>query len=120
MFEIFKDINIDWMGKRKILIALSIVILLAGLISAIGRQFTPGGTDAFNLGVDFQGGTVITAKFKQKPSVDEIRSALNNAGINEPIIQDSTDKTDEVLIKVPLLEGSGEATTEAETVNQVN
>ncbi len=120
MFQILPKINIDWMGIRKPLIAISIIVLLAGLISAIGRQLTPGGTDAFNLGVDFQGGTVITAKFKQKPSVDDIRNALNNAGINEPIIQESTDKTDEVLIKVPLLEGTGEAATEAETVNQVN
>src|SRR5215213_29187 len=103
MFEIFKDINIDWMGKRKALIALSIVILLAGLISAIGRQFTPGGTDAFNLGVDFQGGTVVTAKFKQKPVVDDIRSALQSAGVGESVIQDSTDKQDEVLIKIPNL-----------------
>ena len=78
------------MGKRKSLIAVSIIILLAGLFSAIGRQITPGGTDAFNLGVDFQGGTVITAKFKQKPSVDDIRAALNEKGVTEPIIQDST------------------------------
>ena len=103
MFEFFKDINVDWMGKRKILIAVSIVILLAGLASAIGRQFTPGGTDAFNLGVDFQGGTVVTAKFKQKPAIDEIRNALQAAGVGESIIQDSTDKLDEVLIKIPNL-----------------
>lgn len=102
MFEFFTHITVDWMGWRKPLIAVSILILLAGLFSAIGRQMTPGGTDAFNLGVDFQGGTVITAKFRQKPSDDEIRTALDNVGINEPIIQDSTDKPDEVLIKVPL------------------
>jgi len=92
------------MGWRKTLIAISILVLFAGLISAIGRQLTPGGTDAFNLGVDFQGGTVITAKFKQKPSIDDLRAALNGVGINEPIIQDSTDKQDEVLIKVPLFQ----------------
>lgn len=108
------------MGIRKPLIAISIVVLIAGLSSAVSRQLSPGGTDAFNLGVDFQGGTVITAKFKQKPGVDEIRAALNATGITEPIIQDSTDKTDEVLIKIPLLEGTGEASSEAETVNQVN
>lgn len=108
------------MGIRKPLIAISIVVLLAGLISAMARQLTPGGTEAFNLGVDFQGGTVITAKFKQKPAIEEIRTALNNVGITEPIIQDSTDKTDEVLIKIPLLEGTGEGATEEETVNQVN
>ena len=92
------------MGWRRPLIAVSIAILLAGLVSALGRQLTPGGTEAFNLGVDFQGGTVITAKFKQKPSADQIRDALNTVGIQEPIIQDSLDKTDEVLIKVPLVE----------------
>lgn len=105
MFEIFKNINVDWMGIRKPLIAISIFILLAGLISAIGRQITPGGTDAFNLGVDFQGGTVITAKFKQKPPEDDIRNALQNQGVADAVIQSSLDKQDEVLIKVPLFEG---------------
>ncbi len=120
MFQILPNINVDWMGIRKPLIFVSIVILIAGLASAIGRQLSPGGTDAFNLGVDFQGGTVITAKFKQKPSVEEIRTALDGAGITEPIIQDSLDKTDEVLIKIPLLEGSQSSGDEAATANQVN
>jgi preprotein translocase subunit SecF len=103
MFEFFTNIHVDWMGLRKPLIAVSIFILLAGLTSAVGRQFTEGGTDAFNLGVDFRGGTVVTAKFRQKPSTDEIRGALQTAGITEAIIQESTDKQDEVLIKVPNL-----------------
>lgn len=117
MFEIFTNINVDWMGIRKPLIAISIVVLLAGLFSAIGRQVTPGGTDAFNLGVDFQGGTVITAKFKQKPSDDDIRNALNSVGVNEPVIQASLDKPDEVLIKVPRFEGSEEKTEAVANTN---
>ncbi len=110
------------MGIRKPLIALSILILLAGLGSAISRQLTPGGTTAFNLGVDFQGGTFITAKFKdQKPSEDDIRSALRNVGINEAVIQSSIDKTDEVLIKVPLIEGADEETsTQTQAGNPVS
>lgn len=100
MFD-FTKIDVDWMGKRKIFIAVSIAILLGGLLSAVSRQFTEGGTDAFNLGVDFKGGTVVTAKFKQKPATDEIRGAIQTAGIAETVIQDSTDKADEVLIKVP-------------------
>jgi len=122
MFQILPNINVDWMGWRKPLVFASITVLIAGLISAAGRQLTDGGTDAFNLGVDFQGGTVITAKFKQKPSPDEIRAALNNAGITEPVIQDSTDKTDEVLIKVPLFEGTqgdGTVANEEAQANQV-
>ncbi len=103
MLEFFTNINVDWLGKRKILIAISVMILLAGLGSAIARQFTDGGTDAFNLGVDFQGGTVTTVKFREKPAVDDIRAALQSQGVGEAIIQDSTDKQDEVLVKVPNL-----------------
>jgi len=101
MLEFFTNINVDWMGLRKPLTAISIAILLAGLLSAVGRQFTEGGTDAFNLGVDFRGGTVVTAKFRQRPDADAIRNALQGGGVQEAIIQDSTDKPDEVLIKVP-------------------
>ncbi len=117
MFQFFTNINVDWMGWRKPLIAISILVLLAGLMSAVGRQLTPGGTNAFNLGVDFQGGTFVTAKFKgQKPSEDEIRVALQNVGVNESVIQSSTDKSDEVLIKVPLIAGTieNQATAEAQ------
>ena len=120
MFEFFTNINVDWLGKRKFFIAVSVLVLLAGLGSAIAREFTEGGTEAFSLGVDFQGGTVVTAKFRQKPDVDSIRSALEGVGINEAIIQDSTDKVDEVLIKVPNLgqredckESNGELMQEA-------
>ena len=116
MFNLFQNIHIDWLGKRRIFIAFSIFIMLAGLASAIGRQFTPGGTDAFNLGVDFKGGTVVTAKFKgEKPSDDQIRGALNTVGVNDPLIQASTDKPDEVLIKIPLVENTEVGLTTNET-----
>lgn len=106
MFDPFGKINVDWMGIRKPLIAVSIIVLMAGLISAVARQAVPGGTEAFNLGVDFQGGSVITAKFKEgKPSEDDIRKALQNVGLSEAVIQSSIDKNDEVLIKIPLIEG---------------
>ncbi len=121
MFQFFTNINVDWMGIRKPLIALSVLILLAGLISAVGRQLTPGGTSAFNLGVDFQGGTFITAKFKnQKPSEDEIRTALQNVGVNESVIQSSTDKQDEMLIKVPLIKADPQNQANADQAENAN
>jgi len=115
MFNFFQNIHIDWLGKRKIFIAFSVFIMLAGLVSTIGRQYTPGGTDAFNLGVDFKGGTVVVAKFRTRPADDEMRTALHNAGVADPVIQSSTDKPDEVLIKIPLVENasSGETTDPA-------
>ena len=121
MFDPFKNINVDWMGIRKPLIAVSIVILLAGLGSAVIRQLTPGGTDAFNLGVDFQGGTVLTVKFKDgRPSVQEVRNALQNQGLGDSVIQESIDKQDEILIKTPLIEGQEKADQVKQNIDPTN
>ncbi|MGH9872838.1 MAG: protein translocase subunit SecF [Pyrinomonadaceae bacterium] len=106
MIQFFKDVKIDWLANRRAFIAVSILLMLAGLASAIARQWAPGGTEAFNMGVDFKGGTVITARFKQRPSPEAIREALSKVGGKDAIIQPVTDKTDTVLIKLPL-EGTG-------------
>ncbi len=118
MFNLFQNIHIDWLGKRRGFIAFSIIVMLAGLVSSMGRQFTPGGTEAFNLGVDFKGGTVVTAKFRgSRPTDDDIRGALNKVGVNAPLIQASTDKPDEVLIKVPLEENTDAAAQSSDANN---
>ena len=66
MIQVFKNVNFDWLAKRRVFIGISLLLMLAGLGSAIFRQWKhPDGTDAFNLGVDFKGGTVVTAQFKQ-------------------------------------------------------
>ncbi len=118
MIELFKNVKFDWMGKRQIFIAISIFVMVAGLVSTSVRELTPGGTNAFNLGVDFKGGTVATVKFKQKPADDEIRSALEAVGVKDAVLQDSTDKPDEVLIKTPNIEdGTSSAQTTIPTTN---
>ena len=106
MFTIFEKINVDWMGRRRLFIGISVVLMLAGLGSAILRQST--GRQAFNLGVDFKGGTVVTVRFKQRPEDQAIRSALSEKGIHDAVVQSVTDSPDTVLIKVPLLEGAAE------------
>jgi preprotein translocase subunit SecF len=109
MIQVFKDVNIDWLANRRIFITISILLMLLGLGSAVFRQWKhPNGTEAFNMGVDFKGGTVVTAKFKQRPSAEAIRDALFATGAKDAIIQPVTDKPDTVLIKLPLV-GSGEA-----------
>src|SRR5690349_12568542 len=105
MFQILHDITIDWMGNRRWFIGMSVLLMLAGLGSAIVRQAT--GRQAFNLGVDFKGGTVVTARFKQRPADDQIREALVKKGIHDAVVQPVTDRPDTVLIKVPL-EGEGQ------------
>jgi preprotein translocase subunit SecF len=103
MFQILHDINVDWLGRRRLFIVISVLLMLAGLVSAIIRQRTGG--EAFNMGVDFKGGTVVTARFKQRPADEAIRGALVSKGIRDATVQPVTDRPDTVLIKVPLEEG---------------
>ncbi|HVS21147.1 MAG TPA: protein translocase subunit SecF [Pyrinomonadaceae bacterium] len=112
MIQIFKNSNIDWLGKRRYFIGLSILLLLAGMGTAFYRhKFHPNGTEAFNLGVDFKGGTVVTARFKQPLSVEALRTAIDRAGVANSVIQQALDKPGEFLIKVPH-QGSEETTSE--------
>ncbi|HEX8000267.1 MAG TPA: protein translocase subunit SecF [Pyrinomonadaceae bacterium] len=107
MIQLFKHVNYDWLGKRRLFLIISALLLLGGLASAAIRQLVPGGTEAFNSGVDFKGGTVVTVRFTPRPADDAIRSALSNAGIGDSVVQ-PTDKPDVVLIKVAQ-QGSGAA-----------
>src|ERR1051325_7923950 len=113
MFQILHKVNLDWLKYRKVFIMVSTLIMLAGLGSALVRHALPGDTDAFNLGIDFKGGTVVTADFKQRPSPEAIRDALHAAGVSDPIIQPVSDKQ-QVLIRLPRME-SGEAEAAGQT-----
>jgi len=114
MVRLFHDVKIDWLGKRRFFIGMSILLMLAGMGTALYRhKFHPGGSDAFNLGVDFKGGTVVTVRFKQPPSVDQLRSAINTAGIRDAIIQPVLDKSGMFLVKVPH-QGSEEVSSESQ------
>ena len=113
MIQVFKDVRIDWLANRRWFIGVSIVLMLAGLGSAIFRQATHH--QAFNLGVDFKGGTVVTIKFKQRPPDESIRAALTKQGVKDAIVQPVTDKQDTVLVKLPLEgEGGSESTAQVD------
>lgn len=114
MFQIFHNINVDWLGKRRFFIGISVVLMLAGMGTALYRhKFHPNGTEAFNLGVDFKGGTVVTVRFKQPPPVETLRAAINTAGIRDAVIQPVLDKSGEFLIRVPH-QGAAEVATESQ------
>ena len=97
MIELFKQPNIDWMGKAKYFFALSGLLLLIGW-SAI---FLKGG---IKYGIDFSGGTNVDVLFRQPPDIDKLRSALRAQGLGNSEIQSISDianpKSNEVLIFV--------------------
>ena len=113
MIQVFTKVNLDWLSKRRVFIGASVLLMLAGLASAIVRQVSPGGTEAFNLGVDFKGGTVVTTKFNQPTTAEAIRQALASHGAADAIIQPVTDKPNTFLIKLQLA-GSGAEQSQAQ------
>jgi preprotein translocase subunit SecF len=115
MFQIFHNLKVDWLGGRRIFILISVLLMLAGLGSAIFRQLS--GRQPFNMGVDFKGGTVVTARFRQKPADEAIRTALASKGVHDAVVQPVTDRNDTVLIKVPLEEGKDGRTQVRDALN---
>ncbi len=99
MVQFFKDVKIDWLANRRLFIAISLLLMLAGLASAVIRQAS--GHDPFNLGVDFKGGTEVTARFKQRPSAEAISAALAKTGVKDAVVQPVLSKADETLIRLP-------------------
>ena len=102
MIELFKQPNLDWMGKAKYFYALSGILLLAGWTSII---FGSG----IRYGIDFKGGTNVEVSFAQPPNLDKIRSGLAAQGLGNTEIQTIHDianpTSNEVVIFV---EGKGQ------------
>ncbi len=80
MIELFKQPNLDWMGKAKYFYALSGILLLAGWTSIfVGR--------GIRYGIDFSGGTNVDVRFSKAPDIDKLRSGLAAQGLGNSEIQ---------------------------------
>ena len=82
---------------RKWFFALSALFIIPGIISLI----IPGG---FKLGIDFSSGSVATYSFTNNVSEKDVRTAVENIGHPEAIIQKIDEKT--ILIRSKLLKES--------------
>jgi preprotein translocase subunit SecF len=106
--ELFRNPNIDFLGKKWIFLGLSLVLSVAGVISMAHRWATTG--SPVPLGVDFKGGTLVYVKFTQPPSTDAIRSAMDKAGLHNARIQNyGQPANNEVLIALEQKETSESA-----------
>ena len=82
--EFFKGVNVDWMGKAKYFVALSLVLLAVGWASILKN----GG---LRYGIDFRGGTLVYVRFAGTPPIDQIRKGLQSAGLANSTIQSISD-----------------------------
>ncbi len=78
--ELFRDANIDWLGKKWYFLSFSLVFSIAGILSMAFWHHIP-------LSVDFRGGTLVTVRFTQPPNADKIRAAMDSSGLHNARIQ---------------------------------
>ncbi|MBM7868072.1 protein translocase subunit SecF [Heliobacterium gestii] len=69
----------NMIGRRKIWYALSLLILIPGLISLMLR--------GLNLGIDFTGGSKLELHFEHAVTVEQVRTVLDNANIGKTEVQ---------------------------------
>ncbi|WP_437225648.1 protein translocase subunit SecD [Planctomicrobium sp. SH661] len=70
MFSVIPTGRVDFMGKKKLAVGISLAVMIAGLllVGARGRD---------NLDIDFRGGSMVTFKFEgDTPTSEEVRDAL--------------------------------------------
>jgi len=71
--EFFKQVDLDWMGKTKYFVALSLSLLIIGGASWIHKG-------SLEYGIDFKGGTLVDVRFAGSPPIDKIHQGLAQQG----------------------------------------
>jgi preprotein translocase subunit SecF len=88
--------RLNIIGRRNWFFALSLLIIIPGIVSMATRHFS--------LGIDFAGGTEVTAKFGagNHPTLAQVQHAVDAEGINGSVIQTG----DGYIIRYPPLTAS--------------
>jgi preprotein translocase subunit SecF len=107
--ELFRNTNIDFLGKKWYFLAFSLVFSVAGVLSMLFWHGIP-------LGVDFRGGTLVYVKYSHTPDVGAIHSALERAGLHNARVQPyDVPSNNEVLIALDIQETSEAALDKGKT-----
>lgn len=81
------DINIDFVGKRKIAFSVSLAMILISIASLVIH----GGP---KYGIDFAGGTLVQVKFNEPVSVNKIKSGLATIDLGKSSVQGFGEKSE--------------------------
>ena len=100
--------TIDFVGRRKVWFSVSIAIIVIGLCSL--------GIRGFNLGIDFKGGSSWEVQAPHT-SVAAMTTAVQNAGLTQPVVEKLGSSTYEVSANINNLSQSAQV---AETNKVVN
>lgn len=101
--------NFDIVGHRKWWFCLSGLLVLIALICIIVK--------GFNFGIDFTGGTILDLKFAQPVTVAQVRTGLEQDGLQSSVIQLSGD-THEESGKEVIIRTRSLSSEEAQTITR--
>ena len=109
--RILKSVQtIDFMGKRRLAMVFSAVLLLI----AIGALALRG----LSLGIDFTGGTLIEVGYSEPADLDAVRAALEASGYGDSSVQQFGTPRD-ILIRLATVSGEGGEGDSARLSNEV-
>ncbi|OGP13881.1 MAG: protein-export membrane protein SecF [Deltaproteobacteria bacterium GWA2_54_12] len=92
--DIWGDTKIDFMGKRKITFAISIILVIVGIIAALAIPLGKA-----NLSTDFEGGIAIQFKFEKPLEMEKVRGILETGGFTDAELQQFAEPT-KLLVKI--------------------
>ena len=92
--------NFDFMGKRKIAVIFSALLLGVSLVSLF--------TQKLNFGIDFTGGTLVEAGYQETVELDQVRNVLSATEFSDAVVQYFGSARD-ILIRVAQVQGRNSA-----------
>lgn len=92
--QLLKDnLNFDFMGKRKLAVIISLILIIISVAAIVAR--------GLNLGIDFTGGTLVEVGYSESVELESVRQALTTSGYGDAIVQHFGTAKD-VLIRLPV------------------
>ncbi len=103
--------DIDFLGKRKLALIFSGVLLLASIISLVAS--------GLQLGIDFTGGTVVEVGYPKPADLSVIRGALEESGFDNTTVQHFGTSKD-VLIRLKPIADFSNAQLSSKVLETIN
>ena len=101
--EILRNPNYDFLGKTKILLAVSITLIVGGIAYIA--------THDVRYGVEFSGGTQLILRFQSRPDQDRVRTAVDKVTSGATIQTYDDPAKSQILVRLPHT-GTGSAETD--------
>jgi preprotein translocase subunit SecF len=96
--------EIDFMGRRKVAIAISLMLVLLSIAALAVR--------GLNFGIDFTGGVLLEAGYAESADLTDVRARLAEAGFADAQVQEFGVATDVLIRLLPRADGNASQLSE--------